>query len=107
MGKQLSSLTGELNKEATQLLIKGLLQIIADKENVSLDGIIEKNTLKILSRLNYDSSGQLRVVIPAVSGNLTTVTNVTNGGLGSMGLKNTTILISQQNYYNSFRRNIS
>jgi len=136
MGKQLSSLTGPLSKEATQLLIHTLTNAIATAiaqvnsktikadtdavtltpsvlaaleplEEVALNGLLEKMVLRTLSHLSFDNTGQLRTVIPAVSGNLTTVTNVTNSGLGSIGLNNTSILMSNQIYYNSFRRNIT
>lgn len=133
MAKELASLTGPLNKEATQLVIQSLLSFMHDllelmepnlndllistqaikdlvDAETQVDPLVEKQLLNKLARLSFDATSQLRVVIPAITGtltSLTTVTTVTQTGLGSFNLNGTNMLLTQQNYYNSFRRNIT
>lgn len=85
---------------------------MANKGSV-LQGLYEKIVLKAISRLTYDSAGNLRVsntptgtqtISGAVTLTSTTITASSSGVLSQIG---TSQLMTQQTFQQSFRRNLA
>lgn len=70
-----------------------------------MEGLVERTVMHILSRLNVDSAGRLRVGdCTLTSGTVTTLTNLTNWGLHTATAKSQ--WESQMAYQMGFRRNL-
>jgi GTPase len=67
-----------------------------------------RNLLKSLSKLTFDSSGQLRTYIASIA-TVTTVTTVTTGNIsfGDSGKAATAITTSRHNAYLGSKKNLS